>query len=243
MHRKAPRVPPAVQVAFAGTQGPRVPPGTYTVRMLKADKTYETKLTIGLDRRVTWTVADRQAQYDAAMKVYDLFNDESTLFARIAGLREQVAAVRKGRKPGDPLSAKLEAFDGKLDGLRKQIVATTEGGAITGEERLREHTDQLYGAITSWDGPPTRYQLDNIGGLRSQLVDVTDSFARLTAKELPALNSSLQGSGANPLAVPAPTAFEDDAEDSPGSGGVAASRLEPDQAGPASVPKNLRLWN
>ena len=49
--------------------------------------------------------------------------------------------------PPTPLHRKLADFDGKLDGLRKQIVATTEGGAITGEERLREHTDQLYGAI------------------------------------------------------------------------------------------------
>jgi hypothetical protein len=31
---------------------------------------------------------------------------------------------------------------------------TTEGGAITGEERLREHTDQLYGAILSYEGKP-----------------------------------------------------------------------------------------
>src|SRR5579862_546526 len=243
MHRKAPHVPPGAQVAFAGTQGPRVPPGTYTVRMLKGDKTYETKLTVGLDSRVTWSVGDRQAQYAAAMKVYDLFNDESSLFARIAGLREQVAAAKKGRKAGDALAAKLDDFDGKLDGLRKQIVATTEGGAITGEERLREHTDQLYGAVTSWDGPPAQYQLDNIGGLRSQLEDVTASFAKLTARELPALNRSLQQGGVTPLQTPAATAFDDDQDAEHGSGGVAAARFDPDSAGAVSVPKNLRLWN
>ena len=243
MHRKAPHVPPGAQVAFAGTQGPRVPPGTYTVRMLKGDKTYETKLTVGLDSRVTWSVGDRQAQYAAAMKVYDLFNDESSLFARIAGLREQVAAAKKGRKAGDALAAKLDDFDGKLDGLRKQIVATTEGGAITGEERLREHTDQLYGAVTSWDGPPAQYQLDNIAGLRSQLEDVTASFAKLTAKELPALNRSLQQGGVTPLQTPPATAFEDDQDAQHGSGGVAAARFDPDSPGAMSVPKNLRLWN
>ena len=244
MHRHAPHVPPAVQVAFAGTQGPRVPPGAYTVRMVKGDKAYQTKLEVGLDERVKWTVADRQAQYAAAVQVYDLFNDESALFARIAGLREAVVAAKKSRKSGDPLLQRLNDFDGKLDALRKQIVATTEGGAITGEERLREHTDQLYGAITSWDGPPTRYQLDNIGGLRSQLEETSASFARLTAQELPALNKSLQGAGAPALAVPTATAFEDDDEESHyASGGVAAGRLDPDAAGPAEVPKNLRLWN
>jgi photosystem II stability/assembly factor-like uncharacterized protein len=241
MHRKAPHVPPAVQLANAGTTGPRVPPGTYTVRLEKEGRTYDMTLPVGLDRRVTWTVADRQAQYDAAMKVYDLFNDESALFARIAALRQQVAKAKQSRPAGDPLLKQLADFDGRLDALRKQIVATTEGGAITGEERLREHTDQLYGAITSWDGPPTRYQLDNIGALRSQLDEVTASFAQLTSKELPVLNKSLGEKGAAPLTVPSQIAFEED--DAGYGGGGVADRADADAVRPVVLPANLRLWN
>src|SRR5256714_1171026 len=63
MREKPPRVPPAVQIAGAGTQGPRVLPGTYTVRMTKAGKVSETKLTAGLDRRAKFNEADRKAQY------------------------------------------------------------------------------------------------------------------------------------------------------------------------------------
>jgi hypothetical protein len=210
--------------------------------MQKGDKTYETSLTAGLDRRVTWTLADRQAQYDAAMGVYALFNDESALFARIAGLREQVAEANKGRADQDPLRRRLGEFDGKLDALRKRIVATTEGGAITGEERLREHTDQLYGALTSWDGPPSRYQLNNIDGLRAELDDISGAFGHLTAAELPALNKTLGGKGGHDLTVPAATAFDDD--EAPGHGGsVAAGRLDRDAAREVQLPKNLRLWN
>jgi hypothetical protein len=242
MHRQAPHVPPAVQLAFAGTQGPRVPPGTYTIRMLKGDKTYDTSLAVGLDRRVTWTLADRKAQYDAAMKVYTLFNDETALFARIAGLRAQVAEASKGRPDTDALHRKLAEFDGKLDALRKRIVATKEGGAITGEERLREHTDQLYGAVMSWDGPPSRAALDNTDGLRAELEEVSGEFGKLTAAQLPALNKVLSGKGAHTLAVPPLTAFDE--EDAPGhGGGVGAGRLDPDATRQAEVPKNLRLWN
>src|SRR5437763_6762456 len=115
MHRRAPHVPPAAQLAFAGTQGPRVLPGTYTVRLHKNDTVYDSQVTLGLDRRVKWTPADRKAQYDAAMKVYALFNDESALFGRIAGLREQVAEAGKGRPKGEALLRRLEDFDGKLD--------------------------------------------------------------------------------------------------------------------------------
>jgi hypothetical protein len=242
MHRRAPHVPPAVQLAQAGTQGPRVPPGNYTVRLEKDGKKYTLPLTVGLDRRVSWTPADRAAQYAAAMQVYTLFNDESALFARIAGLREQVAAASKGRASTDPLARSLADFDGKLDALRKRIVATTEGGAITGEERLREHTDQLYGAITSWDGPPSRYQLDNIEALRGELHDISDKFGQLTSTQLPALNKALSGAGARALEVPPQSAFDD--EEAPGysAGGRVGGRQDADTPSPIELPKDLRLW-
>jgi photosystem II stability/assembly factor-like uncharacterized protein len=242
MHLPPPHVPPAVQLAIAGAQGPRVLPGTYTIRMQNNGKTYDTKITLGLDQRVKWSLADRRAQFEAAMKVYTLFNDESALFAQIIGLRAQVAAAGKGRAAGDPLARKLADFDHGLDAVRKQIVATTEGGAITGEERLREHTDQLYGALTSWDGPPSSYQLDNIAGLRSQLDDISAQFSKLTAKELPALNSALKSKGAQSLRVPPLSAFAD--ADAAGAGAPAAgARADPDAAREITLPTNLRLWN
>jgi hypothetical protein len=242
MHLRPPHVPPAVQLAQAGTQGPRALPGTYAVRLEKNGKTYETQITIGLDRRVKWTLADRQAQFDAAMKVHELFNDESVLFERIAGLREQVAEANKNRPAADALRRKLSDFDGKLDGLRKQIVATTEGGAITGEERLREHTDQLYGAIISWDGPPSGYLRENTVALRNQLNEINAEFARVTSVDLPSINKALQSKGGEALTVPAPTAFDDD--DQPGAGGVrSAERADPDARMGVELPKNLRLWN
>src|SRR5207244_5345192 len=124
-------------------------------------------------------LADRKAQYEAAMKVYALFDDESALFARIAGMHEQLAEAGKSRPKGDALLRRLEEFDGKLDAIRKKIVATREGGAITGEERLREHTDQLYGAIAAWDGPPSAYQLENIAALRTGLGAIEEECNRL----------------------------------------------------------------
>jgi hypothetical protein len=45
------------------TVGPRVVPGTYTVRMTKGSETYETKLKIELDPRSPFTAADRKEQF------------------------------------------------------------------------------------------------------------------------------------------------------------------------------------
>jgi photosystem II stability/assembly factor-like uncharacterized protein len=226
MREKPPRVPPAVQLAFAGTQGPRVLPGTYTIRMTKGGKVSETKLTVGLDKRVKFSEADRKAQYDAAMKVHALFNDESALMDRILFLRGAVAKSKNALAEGDESRKAITDFDGKLDAVRKQIVATTEGGAITGEERLREHTDQLYGALLAYEGKPGDYQIARIDALRKELGDATKDFETVVTKDLPALNEALKAKGKEP--IPAPPAKVAVNEQSLGGGSAGQQVFERD---------------
>src|ERR1700745_2361005 len=199
MRAKPPHVPPAAQIAAAGIRGPRLVPGDYTVRLTKAGKVYDTKLTVGLDRRAKFNSADRKAQFDAAMRVVALFGDESALMDRITGFAQPLARPGAALREGDPLRKQLSDFDGKIDTVRKKIVATTEGGAITGEERLREHTDQLYGAILSYEGKPAAYQITYIDTLRRELADVTKQFDQLLTQELPALNNGLKSQGQQPV--------------------------------------------
>jgi photosystem II stability/assembly factor-like uncharacterized protein len=202
MREKPPRVPPAAQIAFAGTRGPRLVPGVYTVRLTKAGKVFETKLTVGLDRRAKFTEPDRKLQFDAAMKVHALFGEESALMDRILFLRGELAKSGATLPEGDALRKNVSDFDGKVDAVRKKIVATTEGGAITGEERLREHTDQLYGALLSYEGKPGDYEISYIDALRRELDDVTKEFEQLLANELPALNDLLKAKGQQSIPPP-----------------------------------------
>src|SRR5216110_3107941 len=202
MRAKPPRVPPGAQVSSAGTRGPRLVPGVYTVRLTKARKVSETKLTVGLDRRAKFRGAARKAQFDAAMKVHALFGDESALMERIIALRKALAENGAALPEGDPLRKQMSDFDGRVDAVRKKIVATSEGGAITGEERLREHTDQLYGAILSYEGKPGGYQTAYIDALKRELSDVTKQFDELLASDLPALNESLKAKGQQSIEAP-----------------------------------------
>jgi photosystem II stability/assembly factor-like uncharacterized protein len=219
MREKPPRVPPAAQLAGSSTQGPRVLPGVYTVRLTKNGKVIETKLTVALDRRATFKAPERKAQYDAAMQVHALFGKESALMDRIVFLRSALAQSAAGVPQGDALHKAVSDLDASVDVVRKQIVATTEGGAITGEERLREHTDQLYGAILSYDGKPAAYQLANIKALQRELDDVTKQFAVITDKALPALNAALKVKNVAPVAAPPlKVAVEEDDDVGSGSG-------------------------
>jgi hypothetical protein len=240
MREKPPRVPPAAQIANSGIRGPRVLPGTYTVRLTKGGKASETKLTVGLDRRAKFSDVDRKAQFDAAMKVHALFGEESALMDRITLLR---ASLKKSNEPlteGDALRKTIMDFDTKVDAVRKQIVATTEGGAITGEERLREHTDQLYGAILSYEGKPADYQIAYIDALKRELGDITKEFEQLLAEDLPTLNDALKARSQQHVAPPpAKVAIN---EDQFGRGGGANGRGDRDEPGStAIVPAGFRL--
>jgi photosystem II stability/assembly factor-like uncharacterized protein len=203
MRTKPPRVPPAAQIAFNSAQGARVPPGTYTVRMTKGKDVYETKLDVGLDRRATYSVADHRAQYDAAMRVSALFGKMTDLVFKINAVRAQADAAGAKLPAGDATRQQLTALSGKADTIRKKIVATKEGGAITGEERLREHMDTLYGAITSYDGKPADYQLARIDTLERELGEVDASFAKLESSELAQANARLREAKLGEIAVPA----------------------------------------
>jgi hypothetical protein len=196
-------VPSAAQIAFNSTQGPRVPPGTYTVRMTKGKDVYETKIDVALDRRATYSVADHRAQYDAAMRVSGLFGKMTDLVFRINAVRAQADASAAKLPAGDATRKELAALSDKADTIRKKIVATKEGGAITGEERLREHMDTLYGAITSWDGKPADYQLARIDTLESELGEVGASFDKLESNELAQANARLRAAKLDEIVVPA----------------------------------------
>lgn len=75
MRLKAPKVPRAASAAFGAAFGPRVLPGTYTVKMTKDKQVYTTQLLVGTDPRSKHTPADRKTQFDLALKLYDLLGN------------------------------------------------------------------------------------------------------------------------------------------------------------------------
>ena len=201
MRTKPPMVPPAASLAGSSTVGERFMPGTYTVRLTNAGQVVTEPLTITLDKRATFTVADRQAQFDASERVKSMFARMSKVVAQLNGVRAQAAAI--GANPTAPADLKAQAaqLSGKADTLRKQIVATKEGGAITGEERLREHVDTIYGEINSVEDRPTSYQIARIDALDRELREVEAQLAALQASDIAALSVRLKAANLPPLTI------------------------------------------
>ena len=203
MLTKPPLVPPAAQIAGAAAQGPRILPGTYTVRLTRAGKVVTTPLTVVLDRRARYSLADRQAQFDQANRVKALFGRMTMLVGHILGLQAEAAGTAAKLPAGDPLRAQLVQFSGRADALRKLVVATTEGGAITGEQRLREDTADVYSAIMATEARPTAYAIERVGVLDRELGDVEKKFSALTSGDMRTLNQQLKAKSLPPLTVAA----------------------------------------
>jgi photosystem II stability/assembly factor-like uncharacterized protein len=201
MMTKPPVVPPAASLAGSSTQGERVLPGAYTVRLTDAGQVTTEPLNITLDRRAKFTIADRQAQYAASERIKGMFLRMSKLVAQINGVREQAAALAQSASAPPDVQSAAAKLGGKTDALRKEIVATTEGGAITGEERLREHTDEIYGMVNSTEERPTDYEIARIEALDRELKDVEAQWAAVQAGDVAAFNAKLRAANLPPLNI------------------------------------------
>jgi photosystem II stability/assembly factor-like uncharacterized protein len=199
MRLDPPKVPPAATLAGGATYGPRVLPGTYTVKMTKDKEVYTTRLKVAPDPRATHTAEDRRQQFDLAMKLHRQLGEMTFAVDKINSLRLALDDRASKLPEGDPLRRRLTDASAQVDELRKKIVATKEGGAITGEERLREFLTELYANVIFYEGRPSQTQVERADALARELADVVKDFDAWTSKELSGLNSELSAKKLEPL--------------------------------------------
>ena len=134
------------------------------------------------------------------MKLYAQLGEMTFAVDRINGVRLELSKTAPRNFPTPtPLRARLRTAASQVDELRKKIVATKEGGMITGEERLREFLTELYGSVVFYEGCPSQAQEQHADALARELGDVEKDFDAWTAKELSGLNSELTKKNLEPL--------------------------------------------
>ena len=109
----------------------------------------------------------------------------------IIGVRDE-ANQRAAKVPADsPLHKQLTDLASSSDQIRSEIVATKEGGAITGEERLREYvTGKCYGERQRLQWPSDGCPGGTGPPCWAELEEVIQKFQKLTAAQLPELTRS-----------------------------------------------------
>lgn len=223
MRMKPPIVTPAATALFEAAQGPRVLPGTYTVKLTKGDQVYTEPLTVVIDPRAKYNQEDRKAHFDLMMKIYGTIEHMSYAASAIQDVRDTANSHASKLPEKDALRARLQHLAQQSDALRSKIVATKEGGAITGEQRIREYLGELYGDVDSYEGQPTDYQVAREASLAHELEDVINDFKKLTDAELPSINNGLKKKRMEVISVPAEADWRKQHETGGSSGNSATS--------------------
>jgi hypothetical protein len=193
--------------------------------MTKGDNVYTEKLNVELDPRAKFSLEDRKAQFDLTMKIYHTIEHMTYSVEAIEGVRNGAHARAAKLQEKDLLHKQLQDLAAKSDELRSKIVATKEGGMITGEERIRELLGQLYGTVNGYEGRPSDYQAARADSLARELEDVIGDFQKLTQKELPGINAGLKKKKADAIIVLTEADWKKKREAEGASGAAAAARF------------------
>ncbi len=133
------------------------------------------------------------------MKLYQILGDMTFTVDQINRVRKGLDERASKLPAGDPLAQNLKKASAGADVIRKKIVATKEGGMITGEERLREFLTNLYGSVAFYDGRPSQMQVMRTDALKKELGDVASEFNTWCSSELTGINSQLAQKSLDPV--------------------------------------------
>ena len=168
MRLAAPKTAPGASIVpnFYSLMGPRVPAGTYTVKMIKGKETFTSTVTLEHDPRSKHSTADRALQQKTVTALYGMVE-------RLAALINGMVATReKARGAGDT------ALADEMERQRVALVSSKQGEGISGEEKLREELGTLYGNVNMHEGRPTESQLRRMALLETQLQAATAAFEK-----------------------------------------------------------------
>src|SRR5262249_30218810 len=124
-------------------------------------------------------------------ELYSMLIDLTYTTDAVVSARDQLRARADSLTAGDATKAKLTGLADKFEDIRKLLVATREGGRLTGEEQIREKLGSLYGGVNGFDGGPTGSQIAAKELLGGELAKQRALYDALIAKDLAATNATL----------------------------------------------------
>jgi hypothetical protein len=203
MRLPPPRIPSGNSIIQQGFSffGPRVPAGVYDVKLTQGDKTYTGKVELVPEPRSRYSAADRALQHETAMTLYKKFPRLSYLAEAAIAIRDQAREKAKGLAATDKLKKTLEALAKEAEAFRATLVATREGGWLSGEEQIREKLGKVYGAVNGYEGRPTQAQLDQVNVMESALTQAESRYGTLEKGPLAAANAELAKRKLDPIKV------------------------------------------
>ena len=164
---------------FSGFTAPMVLPGEYTIKVKVADKDYDGKIELKAEENANYTLADREVQYQTAMKLFNMHE-------QLAALADEVSNKQKGlklllEKLQEPRAKKvIQQYYDSLENLRGTLMGTKQTSFFADEERIREHISELYNSVCYQEVRPSNLQEERVKGLQEDIKIAAEKNTGLT---------------------------------------------------------------
>jgi hypothetical protein len=196
------------QFVFGGSQGRKVMPGTYEVRLTAGGETRTSSIEVKKDPRLDTPMAALQEQEDFLRNVANEISAIHGSVVRLRGARDQIQAFldrTKEREDAAPIQESGKALVEKLGAIEDQLIQkrTVDGQTVINfPVQLNHHFIILHGAVDSSEEGLIEGAKDRLSDLMAQWNEKKGALDALLGAELEKFNALVREKAIPAVAPP-----------------------------------------
>jgi len=191
IRQKPPKVKASLGTLGRTFFGPTFPPGNYTVKIIKGDKTYSGNITLAYDPDSQHSKADLILQYQTSLQANKLTEELGFLDKQTTDLKDKLQKKAVEIINDEPMKNSIAELSLKLENLHKELVSTNPS-RLSGEERLMEKVTDIYGVVMGYQGRPTESQIKRLAALETEVENKRNYLEDISSSELSKINNELK---------------------------------------------------
>jgi len=194
----------ANELVEGGVSGPRVPPGSYRVRLTVGDNAYEQEFQVLTDPRIAASDGDLRAQFELLQQVHRRLSDTHAAINQLRALRRQADAWRSRVGSDTAVGKAAQALIDRLNPIEEELIqvkAVSRGDTLNFPVKLNGKLAALEGTIASGDGAPTASQRGVFEDLSQRVQTQLDQLSEVLATEVAFLNQSIENANLKPIGI------------------------------------------
>ncbi len=204
---ESPKKIPAAVYDEGEPSGPLVLPGNYQARLTVGAKNFTAPLGVIMDPRVKTSAEDLRKQFDLLLKMCDRQDEMNKAILAIRDLRGQLESLEKrlgANEPAKPLVTASTDLRKKISAIEEELIQVNSKASedeLNYPTKLNSKLGYLQNAVDSADAQPTEAELGVYAELDQQLETQLAKWRDVLAKDVPALNDTMQKNNV-PLIAP-----------------------------------------
>ena len=197
-------------ILWAGqTNGPRVVPGNYQVKLTVDGQTLTEDFEVKPDPRLTTTAADYAKQLDLSLKIRDKLTETHNAIIQIRDVKKQIDDLVKRVGPqSKPIADAGNALNKKLTEVEEALYQTKNQSSqdpLNFPIRLNNKLAALLGVVSRSETPPNEQSLAVYDELTGQINAQYSKLATIMKTDVPAFNQLVKDQNIPAIVVKPPS--------------------------------------